>query len=461
MSTFLRMILVLLPALGWWSHPSAAKVVDLSSSNRVRELHTALPDGEPRGIVLLISDSRGWTPAFDAIQAELADDGYAVAGIDLGRWQEAMAMDAGDTECHYVAGDLENAGKLVQRSWSAKRYLRPILAGVGEGATVAMLALANAPPETFQGAVALDGTDVVHSKMPLCPPGAGIPAGSGAFTYGQPGHLAGWLVDARWQRHQPTFPWTQGLADTRSIDVGPVADLAHAMSAALAASRPFATQSLESDHPLSDLPLVELPVTRLSHTFALVLSGDGGWRDIDKSLASVFVQRGLPTVGLDSLRYFWSRRAPAEVAHDIDRIFEHYRERWGTERLALVGYSFGADVLPSVWPLLADETRRGIVQVSLLALGTEADFQFHVTGWIGWSASDARPIPLDLAGMDSMRVQCFFGRDEGPNETGCRSPEAAAFERVERPGGHHFDGNYAVIADQILAGIERRGGGAW
>jgi type IV secretory pathway VirJ component len=63
--------------------------------------------------------------------------------------------------------------------------------------------------------------------------------------------------------------------------------------------------------------------------------------------------------------------------------------------------------------------------------------------------------------MDRSRVQCFFGADEGADETSCRSPEAVGSELIERPGGHHFDGDYATIAEMILAGLKRRGGGTW
>jgi type IV secretory pathway VirJ component len=454
---------MLLPFAGWWPAASAAEQFDLSAGAGLTRLHVARPAGEPRDLVFLISDTSGWTSQLDRSADGLAEAGYAVAGIDLKVWMDASATGSGD--CHYVAGDLEEAGKIVQRAWNSKHYRHPILLGVGEGGTVAMLALANAPAETFAGAISLDGTEIVHSKRSLCPPGAGTASGAGAYAYayayGRADALAGWFVDARWRRHNPAFPWSQQLANTKSIDLGPVQDLPAALIDAVAASRAFAIDQAEDGRPLSDLPLVELPTDKASPSVALILSGDGGWRDIDKRLASVFVERGLPTIGLDSLRYFWTKRPPSEVAHDLDRIFRHYWEQWGAHQLVLVGYSFGADVLPAVWPLLATETRAAVVQVSLLALGRTAAFEFHVAGWVGLKGSDSRPIPPDLANMDSDRVQCFFGADEKADQTGCRAAEAAGFEQVERPGGHHFDGNYAVIADTILAGLARRSGGAW
>ncbi|WP_407925494.1 AcvB/VirJ family lysyl-phosphatidylglycerol hydrolase [Geminicoccus flavidas] len=63
--------------------------------------------------------------------------------------------------------------------------------------------------------------------------------------------------------------------------------------------------------------------------------------------------------------------------------------------------------------------------------------------------------------MDRSRVQCFFGADEPADETGCRSAEAKGTELIERPGGHHFDGDYAAIAATILTGLGQRSGGTW
>ena len=60
---------------------------------------------------------------------------------------------------------------------------------------------------------------------------------------------------------------------------------------------------------LADLPLALLPAAARHDTMAIVLSGDGGWRDIDRELGEALSQAGVPTVGIDSLRYFWTAQA--------------------------------------------------------------------------------------------------------------------------------------------------------
>jgi type IV secretory pathway VirJ component len=78
---------------------------------------------------------------------------------------------------------------------------------------------------------------------------------------------------------------------------------------------------------------------------AIVISGDGGWRDLDRTIAEKLRSQGVSVVGWDSLRYFWSRKTPAQVARDLGAVIDTYTARWGASKVALVGYSFGAGVL--------------------------------------------------------------------------------------------------------------------
>ena len=49
------------------------------------------------------------------------------------------------------------------------------------------------------------------------------------------------------------------------------------------------------------------------------------------------------------------------------------------------------------------------------------------------------------------KTMCFYGHDEvADQETACVFPEMAKATLVERPGGHHFDGNYEPVARMIL-----------
>jgi len=99
----------------------------------------------------------------------------------------------------------------------------------------------------------------------------------------------------------------------------------------------------------SSLPVVEVAATGgQSDTLAVMVSGDGGWAPIDRSIASVLAQNGIPVAGLNALQYFWKRRTPDEAARDLQQIVETHLAAWGKRRIVFIGYSRGADVLPAM-----------------------------------------------------------------------------------------------------------------
>ena len=74
-------------------------------------------------------------------------------------------------------------------------------------------------------------------------------------------------------------------------------------------------------------------------------------------MAAALSAKGIPVVGLDSLRYFWTARTPEGLAADTDRMIRYYLAHFGKKRVLLIGYSQGADVLPFAVNRLPAATR--------------------------------------------------------------------------------------------------------
>jgi len=207
--------------------------------------------------------------------------------------------------------------------------------------------------------------------------------------------------------------------------------------------------------PPAEIPITELPAAAPGDTFAVIYSGDGGWRDIDKQIGEILAREGIPVVGVDCLRYFWRARQPGGLARDLRRILAHYRVLWGRHRVLLVGYSFGADVLPSIVNRLPAGAQRDVVQVSLLGLGSHASFEFHVSDWLRKTPRPGDlPVLPEAEQLDQARVQCFYGADE--DDTLCPELGRRGAEVIRTTGGHHFDGDYAALARRIRDGLTRR-----
>jgi len=415
------------------------------TEGRLGRIEFFRPDGPPAGFVILLSDARGWSPAWERAARALRERGAAVVGVDLGAYLAGLR--ASDDGCHYVVSELEDLSKRLQRELGNERYLSPIAAGVGEGATFAYAALAQAPAATLAGAVSVDPSPALDTRVAFCPGAPATPAAAGGFSYGPRRPLPGfWRVDS----DAPLPPDLAALASPAaargSLPEDPVARLVALLSEALDAG--------ERGSPLRDLPLAELPVAKPGSLVAVIYSGDGGWRDIDKQIGEVLAAEGMPVVGVDSLRYFWRERSPDQVAADLAAILRHYAQAWGTTRSVLVGYSFGAAILPFAINRLPAELRDRVVQVSLLGLEPRAAFEFHVSGWLGASSRKDPLVLPELERLPAGLVQCFYGEEE--EETLCRAPELARVELIETRGGHHFDGDYAALARRIERGAERR-----
>jgi type IV secretory pathway VirJ component len=106
--------------------------------------------------------------------------------------------------------------------------------------------------------------------------------------------------------------------------------------------------------------------------------------------------------------------------------------------------------MPDVWPELPRAVKDRIGLLSLLALGTNADFEVTVDGFIGAPSAESRPLVPLLHRLPLERTQCIYGVDEArENETSCTAPELGGAERIALEGGHHFDGDYSKAAEAI------------
>lgn len=200
------------------------------------------------------------------------------------------------------------------------------------------------------------------------------------------------------------------------------------------------------------LPLVEVPAAANGTVLAIMLSGDGGWADIDKQMATELSRNGVAVVGLDTRAYLrQADRDADQLARDLARIANAYSAKWSRPTLAIVGFSRGADLAPFAIDRLPPDVRSRVRLVALVGLAAAANWRFH---WIDVVKDVKRPddVPTApaverLAGIPTL---CVYGTEE--KESGCLQTPPTV-HRIARPGGHHLDGKYALVADSILAAL--------
>ncbi|HEX9105864.1 MAG TPA: AcvB/VirJ family lysyl-phosphatidylglycerol hydrolase [Longimicrobiales bacterium] len=213
--------------------------------------------------------------------------------------------------------------------------------------------------------------------------------------------------------------------------------------------------ALSIPEQLRDLPLVLVPASGPGSTLAVMISGDGGWAAIDRAVAATLAESGIPVVGLNALKYLWTRRTPDEAAQALARVLRYYLAASGRKEVLLVGYSLGADVLPFMAARLPAELRRQVRLVALLGASQTVDFKFHVAEW--FSSSRGRSDLLVQPAVDDLlrdtRVLCVYGAEE--TDTVCPALVSARAEVVKLEGAHHFDGGYPALGRLILRALEQ------
>jgi type IV secretory pathway VirJ component len=300
----------------------------------------------------------------------------------------------------------------------------------------------------------------VHTRVPLCSTPAATPEPAGGFAYGPWPTLPGfWAVGFSAGGDAPERQRIAALkAAGTSVEIAGVSGDSPAETLAALLRLHLPPISTAPVATIDNLPLVELPAVPRGPLLAIILSGDGGWRDLDKTIAEALQSDGISVVGWDSLRYFWSQKSSEQIARDLGAVIDTYASRWGASKVALVGYSFGADVLPFAYDHLPPDAKARVVQLSLLGFSTAADFEIRVAGWLGEPpGKDALPTAPALAPIDPAMIQCFYGATE--TDSACPLLQAnGKAEVIQTAGGHHFDKDYGALARRILDGFRRRAG---
>ena len=441
-----RVLLIGLLVLVGTSAATSPGRADTIAGGRLGEVRVSTPQSPIRGFMVLFSQAGGWTAADQQTADTLAAHGILVVGVDSGHY--AATLIATREACHRLFNDVTAISGQLQREHSTVSYLTPIVAGSGEGGWIAEQVLSGAPSNTIAGAISIDPTPMPDPRVNPCPPDATI-----VHSPGLPGF---WSVGASSNLAAPLDAMVASVrqAGARAVVQHFDADTSES-TLLLALSEPHLGPGEPDETDVSNLPLIELPAPRGSSMLAVVVSGDGGWHDLDQTIAQKLQDWGVSVIGIDSLRYFWSKKSPEQTARDIDSVIRAYAARWHSSSVALIGYSFGADVLPFVYNRLPIREREKVSLLSLLGFESAADFEIKITGWLGLPPSAAAlPERSEISKIPPNLVQCFYGEDE----TDSMCPELTKLNMaiIRTAGGHHFGSDYQHLAQVILNGWRRR-----
>lgn len=421
---------------------------------------------EPKHVVLFVSGDGGWNRGVVGMAKAVASLDSLVVGINIIHYLKQLKQ--ANEKCSYPAADFEMLSKFIQKKKNFQNYISPVLVGYSSGATLVYAILVQAPPDTFAAAISMGFCPDLPLKKPFCK-GYGL-----EWAPGPKGKGYSFLP-----AHNLKNPWVafQGQADkvcdprgaeafVKQVNMNAEIIKLEKVGHGFGTSKNWVPQFKETilniykkiraetaytpiPAEISDLPLVEIfPRQWKGDYLAVIISGDGGWAAIDRSIGEFLAQQGIGVVGVNALKYFWKRRTPDEASNALSRILSHYLSSWKKKKALLIGYSLGADVLPFMINRLKIEELGVIGGVVLLGPSRTVDFEFHLTDWLGHTSSTSVPVRPEVEKLKGKKILCFCGDDE--SDSLCRDLSPGLAHTVLLRGGHHFGGDYKGIVETIL-----------
>lgn len=204
---------------------------------------------------------------------------------------------------------------------------------------------------------------------------------------------------------------------------------------------------------LTLIPPTARPTPAKAHSVAIILSGDMGFRiGMGPEIATRLAADGIPVVGVNSLTYFRRERTPAEVEALIAGIIPRAMAFGRTDKVMLIGQSFGADMLQVGLVGLPPALRAKVRMVALVVPTATLTFRASPSELFNWGEPDAQAITTARE-LNWTPVTCIHGIEE----TGSLCPMLTQpnVHVVALPGGHPLrrdvDAVHAVLSKAIDA----------
>jgi type IV secretory pathway VirJ component len=433
------------------------------------------PEAVPDELILFISGDGGWKSGVTDMASQLSAKGAMVAGINILHYISSLQKQ--ETKCYYPASDFESLSLYIQKEYRFSDYHKPILMGYSSGATLAYGILAQAPANTFKGAISLGFCPDIEIDKPLC-------NGTGLKSHVlKPGKS--WMLEPSGNLTAP-FIALLGVQDKvcsytdtelfmKQVNTGELISLPK-VGHGFAVQKNWMPQMISAyekvknsasypemveeknqnaqkqitDKPDSDLPLTIVPANHdNSRPLVLFISGDGGWTSFDETVAEKLSENGIPVIGLDSQKYFWKARTPDVTTGEIAKVLRYYLKEWNKESFILCGYSFGADLVPFILtrlPADLDQMLKGAVMLSPDPL---ADFEIHIADMLHMASRKEKfDVPGELKKLVAKHVTCIFGEDEDNDYQKLFKESGVEIKLL--PGTHHYNNNYDAISGEII-----------
>lgn len=195
------------------------------------------------------------------------------------------------------------------------------------------------------------------------------------------------------------------------------------------------------------LPLKEWSYSA-SKPIIFYISGDGGFNNFSTSLCTQLNQSGFAVTALNAKSWFWDKKTPELTTSQIASYLKTKLEENTNRQIVLIGYSFGADVMPFIVNRLPNDLKQKLSSVIMLSPSSSTDFEIHLSDMWGSNKKRSMDVLSEINKMGTQKTTILFGEDD--ISFTAEQILLKNFSRLVLPGGHSFEGNTAELVKKIV-----------
>lgn len=217
------------------------------------------------------------------------------------------------------------------------------------------------------------------------------------------------------------------------------------------------TMTANAQRDISKLPVtVKVPATPVpDHPVVFYITGDGGMKKFSVDIVNTLAGKGYPVIGLNALKYFWSKKTPEQAAADVAALMQYYAGQWNNHSFVFVGYSMGADVLPFIYHKLPAPLQEQVHHLVFMSPSASTDMVVHLSDMLGkTSTPGSMNVPAAMNNITGKPLLLIFGQDEKDFDS--KTLTGSNYKQVVLPGGHHYNDDATGVVQQILSYIVQR-----
>jgi type IV secretory pathway VirJ component len=194
-----------------------------------------------------------------------------------------------------------------------------------------------------------------------------------------------------------------------------------------------------------NIPIIENISQGKSGYYVILLSGNGGWRDLDKSLTAYLNSKNVSVLGLNTKQYLLSEKKPEQIAFDLETLMDRYDIKWKCDKVVLIGYSMGAEILPFAVNRMDERYTKKIQNIVLIGPWQKATFKVKLADYL-YEVNEGEEIYPEL--LKVKHINTYIVCDDNEYAL-CLKPIDGIVDHDELPGGHHFGGDYDSLSKLI------------